>query len=479
MEICNLYNWQMSMMTYYDFMEQFLSLGVLIEDDIVKIMDKHNIVSSPSKEEREKVKLRRNGSDFYKTPEPEESQVLNFGSNKKSEGRLRSGGADSAENSANKFIEEKMKVEAFDTLSKRGLIKNLHRMCLHLCHFIASNYLTDTRVQREIGYLIVVLARKMLRIENYENDVLRRLYRIEKRDSSEFIRCLEELEDDFKCILDNFEVDLHEFKDGLGQEKVAFGPFGPFDLVEREYDYLGNAISEQLEDREKKLRREKIKKKRENSLKIDLYNEVGVDGSPQKKQELSKLILGEQIYEHTSTSARLDVGLIENVYSEKHTKSRKSSTRKLTFEEGVLLEQSQNDEEKHQNLKESNIIDSKEFNKIESDVLKEGLYSSYYALKKQEELNLENLEENPILVDEERRTDYSRGSRKERRGQNWEREIKDNEVIIVPKKKTENDEIVRIDIDKVEEDEIYQGQGENRENSMKKLKQNIKEYYEN
>lgn len=254
MEICQFFDWNVSMLTFYDFLEEFLSLGVLSEEDKIATMNGGK-------------QGNQQGSPGCVSPEPQESQILRFN-------QQNSSAPVSLKSSPKSLLRSSpgLDVSNLAPTAKKHLIKSIYRLSLHISHFIASEYITDISMQKEIAYLVVCLARKLLKIKNYKSDLLKELFNVTIKDQTNFIRMLLELERDFDDIFRYFKVNFNEFDDGLGTEEEAFGPFGPFDLTEREYDRDGNAAEIQDESRMKQKRLVKLRamsvneRKRESSV---------------------------------------------------------------------------------------------------------------------------------------------------------------------------------------------------------------------
>ena len=294
------------MMTYYDFFEEFAAQGVLSEDDQIYLkypgesQEQSNLedqiaspLISPDKQSHilakkgkfESKRASMGCHEVYVTPEPQESQLLNFKKGKKirsleADKRSPKGSEDPQKRLTLVDPSNPLKIDSQDYISimelsseNRGrLIKNIIRLALHLCHFVACEYLTNTRAQREVAFLLICLSRKMIGIKNFKNGLFRRLYRVRISDKARFEAELEDLETEFRPIFDTFNIDLETFDDGFGDEKEAYQPFSLFDFVEREYDHLGNIVSDKLEGREKRIRREKKLVKKQ--LKFDVYSET-------------------------------------------------------------------------------------------------------------------------------------------------------------------------------------------------------------
>ncbi len=71
-----------------------------------------------------------------------------------------------------------------------------------------KNYLSDATCQKEVAYLIVVLARKEAGILNSDCELLREYYDISVRNSTNFSQSLSSLASECKDLSDNLKFDL-------------------------------------------------------------------------------------------------------------------------------------------------------------------------------------------------------------------------------------------------------------------------------
>ena len=277
MHLCNFYNWNLSMMTFYDFFEQFAAMGILAETDIVEIITKIPKTPNPKKTPKNRSPGTKNGptdpqapSTPLKDPKP------------------------SPETTETKKL---VKVAELEKTTRRRLSKNIIRLSLHLCHFLGSNKITCSHSQRQIAYLILVLARKFSGVKTFKNRLLQDFYSVELLEEP-FMAALTRLQTEFDEILVTFDFGLEGFDDGMGLESEAFQPFAPFDFVEREYNELGVVVEEHLEDQEKKLRREVVRRRRRkkaalrdakerNAKGFDVYGTVPARGIADSKKLVS------------------------------------------------------------------------------------------------------------------------------------------------------------------------------------------------
>lgn len=179
MKICQFFNWNISMMTFWDFLEQFMSLGVVLEDDLVLLDDDIH------------------GKEFggYISPEPEEAQVLKFTNHKgEEEERIITKRTSEEQKLDNKYQDiQKICLKRLPDKQIFRLIKDVQNRCIDLAQQILKRFITDTRTQREIAYLIITIARGENGFYDFDRGKLRRLYKVEIRDEKEFERCISEV----------------------------------------------------------------------------------------------------------------------------------------------------------------------------------------------------------------------------------------------------------------------------------------------
>jgi hypothetical protein len=209
------------MMTFWDYLEQFLALGFLFEDDFVLLNDEEQLVYEAILDPESSVRENMEMMSFH-TPEPEESQVLTFDSVKNRQ----------ADDRRKKQRLEKIKVSKMIEEHRNRVIDCILNRSLDLAKQVGKRFLTDTHVQREIAYLILVIARGENGLLDYDSERLRRLYKIEKRDKKEFDRCIREVPN--KCPDNSDRID--------------------FDAVQRKYTPEGELISDFGKKKPKKKR---------------------------------------------------------------------------------------------------------------------------------------------------------------------------------------------------------------------------------
>lgn len=290
MEICQFFDWNLAMLTFYDYLEEFLSLGVLSEDDKISTSKSQNQNSSPQ----------------CITPEPQESQILKFTRNSPDKKSI------SNSHKSSKQSTNYLDITNLAPTARKHLLRSIFRLSLHISHFIASEYLTSINLQREIAFLVISLARKLLKIKDYSSPLLKDLYKVTINNEDYFNKNLAQLELDFSDIYRYFRVNFNEFDDGLGSDNEAFGPFGPFDLTEREYDKLGNAF-EGNEELLKKIERYQNKRQKSEDLGMKRSYQNSSERSNKLMKALVKVEYAEQRFKENK--ARRHSSGVENQFN--------------------------------------------------------------------------------------------------------------------------------------------------------------------
>ena len=219
MKICKVFDWNLSMMTFYDYLEQFLAQGCIFEDDVIILSD--SAQENQDFREREytpdnKIKgpLDKTQSPYY-TPSPQESQLLRIG--------LRGnqispqGNINEQHKTPSRFI----RARELELNNRNSLIERIVSSALQIACKLAESYLTDSWRQREVAYLILVMARRANNLKMPDQHLFKELYKIKSQI-------------DFYAIsevhITNFPLKSIEDFD--------------FDTVERNYDQEGNLISD-------------------------------------------------------------------------------------------------------------------------------------------------------------------------------------------------------------------------------------------
>ena len=110
-EMCVAYSWNLSFLTFYDFLEHFLCLGILFSDDQIMVANSTN------------------------------NEIITL----------------------NDLLPQ----------SRESIIKDTEALCLHFASLLLYNFETNPNYEREIAYLIVASARKEIGIINFDHDLLR------------------------------------------------------------------------------------------------------------------------------------------------------------------------------------------------------------------------------------------------------------------------------------------------------------------
>lgn len=176
-EICKLFDWNVSMMTFYDFLEEFLSRGVLLLSDNVRIKEnevKENIdtfTSPPSN--REKIE-KLIWEEAYKEVKEET------------------------------YIEKKaMDLDIEEVIKLTDLVE---RRCINLAQQISLLFLEDANIQMEIAYLLFTVARREAGI--VDNNQLQEILGVGIRDSKQFWYFVESLSREIPNEAMNIKFDL-------------------------------------------------------------------------------------------------------------------------------------------------------------------------------------------------------------------------------------------------------------------------------
>lgn len=159
-----------------------MALGVVLEDDFVLVDDDSQGVAQFN----------------CISPEPEEAQVLKFTNHKgEEEERIVTKRTDNKnkdlEIDENFFENKKVQIKNLPEKQISSLIQDIQNRCVDLAQQIMKRFITDTRTQREIAFLIITIARGENGLFDYDRDKLRRLYKITVRDEKEFERCISEI----------------------------------------------------------------------------------------------------------------------------------------------------------------------------------------------------------------------------------------------------------------------------------------------
>jgi hypothetical protein len=176
--------------TFYDHLEEFMSLGLLLESEkliVPQNIQEHKAVINEATQ-NEDIDSETRSSHFSPAPA----------------------------NKLSKLIE----IRNLSEFDKYQLIELIERRCLDLTQQLYLKYLSCATIQKEIAYAILVVARQENNILNADNNVLRELYGVTIRNEAEFKSTVETL----SVTLPNNSINLQ------------------FDLVIREYTEEGLEI---------------------------------------------------------------------------------------------------------------------------------------------------------------------------------------------------------------------------------------------
>lgn len=176
--------------TFYDHLEEFMSLGLLLESEkliVPQNIQEHKAVINEATQ-NEDIDSETRSSHFSPAPA----------------------------NKLSKLIE----IRNLSEFDKYQLIELIERRCLDLTQQLYLKYLSCATIQKEIAYAIIVVARQENNILNADNNVLRELYGVSIRNEAEFKSTIETL----SVTLPNNSLNLQ------------------FDLVIREYTEEGLEI---------------------------------------------------------------------------------------------------------------------------------------------------------------------------------------------------------------------------------------------
>ena len=228
------FDWNINILTFYDYLEQFMSMGVLFSTDKVMPAQEaltaslRKIKNSKDGEKKENLSFDQStlhGSQIsgslsqmihlskiiiekknpFVTPPSNKMKVFNLG-NKASDEDFNNFAKDddikSFSNMEHLLPEIQEIIETQEDLSLLDsrdpsilfLIEKIERRCLDLAKHVGCKYLTDSSIQREIAYLIIVASRKMAGIANFDSTQLREFYQVKIKDERRFVRSVQDLE---------------------------------------------------------------------------------------------------------------------------------------------------------------------------------------------------------------------------------------------------------------------------------------------
>ena len=282
-EIAQFFDWNICMMTFYDFLEQFLHMGYLFEDDEVFVENSEAI-----------PKTRDELFDSLKHLEPEkQARALQFAqeiekkrNNPISEkstkaGTLKSGdGIEEEHDKPNdgavtpldrsvyrelidmlkteKIVDENRKTIPAKDLGdkeKTDTIRNIEKRSFQLSLQIGAHFLTDPTKQREVAFLVLCVARKQAGLKTYDRQLLRSFYKLTPSSNEKLERAIEQL-------IANCPNDISTFK---------------FDLVVRKYNKEGLEVLHPQQLMERQALEQIVFS---NMMKVPKYNAVLTGQAP-------------------------------------------------------------------------------------------------------------------------------------------------------------------------------------------------------
>lgn len=169
--------------TYYDYLEEYMSLGLLLESD--KII----LPSIPSQENNADNRAVINEATQNEDIDSE-TRSNNF-----SPGPM---------NKLSKLLE----IKSLPDFEKFQLLELIERRCLDLTQQLYNKYLTDATIQPEIAYALIVLARQERNIMQADHNSLRELYGVTIKNESEFKMTVETLANSLLNNSLNLQYDL-------------------------------------------------------------------------------------------------------------------------------------------------------------------------------------------------------------------------------------------------------------------------------
>ena len=212
------------MMTFYDFLEQFLAQGCLSEDDLV--LAEFQTIDQRTPDGKFKSPTGSQPKTFY-TPSPQESHQNRIGFGSQSISPV----SREHNNQLGNTPQRTIAVKDLDHKMKNQLLETVVSYALQIAHELGKDYLTDSWRQREVAYLVICLARSFSHTKKPDSKLLKTLYMVDQDEDFSLIQ---------QGLLADFSVISPEDYD--------------FDPVERKYDAEGNLISDFGKKRNQKKR---------------------------------------------------------------------------------------------------------------------------------------------------------------------------------------------------------------------------------
>jgi hypothetical protein len=197
-DISRFYDWNVAMMTFYDYLEQFMQMGLVFENDRVREQLKRPEKKTNEfadqispKNQGKAVELAQEMEKRGKSIDDKKDQYATGGSSGSFyDSFLEILGVTKATIDGGEGVKKALDLNHQETAM---LIEKIERRCLDLAMHLAMRFLTDATVQREIAYLVVAVARKQSGVVDYDSRLLRKYYRVESRSQSDFKRAIDEI----------------------------------------------------------------------------------------------------------------------------------------------------------------------------------------------------------------------------------------------------------------------------------------------
>lgn len=175
-KICQFFDWSVSMMTFYDYIEEFLCRGVIHYKDTVKVPK--SFTASPIRQN-----VFKNKEEQFKSPPTNKKRIeaMIWESNNKPIEK------------EEEFIEKK--IGEFTIEDIQQTTDFIERRCFDLCQQVSYQFLTDANIQNEIAFMMLSVARKEANLQNQTD--LTKIFGVEIRNKKLFNHFVEILS--FAC----------------------------------------------------------------------------------------------------------------------------------------------------------------------------------------------------------------------------------------------------------------------------------------
>lgn len=198
-EISLFYDWNICMMTFYDFLEQMMMMGLLFANDQISVYSNASTddlmnFSNTKKTRKSVVENEDSGNeeDLVSPRSPSPSYKVE-GSNRSTQNESKRGSHLNSplvikNTKANLFspCSNIKNITDYDSKELDLLVENIERRCLDLAQQVSFRYLTDATIQKEMAYLIVAAARRDNGVIDYDSEFLREFFQVEIREEQDF-----------------------------------------------------------------------------------------------------------------------------------------------------------------------------------------------------------------------------------------------------------------------------------------------------